>query len=140
MAAFLAVFPDLFDRHLLLIDLVDDRTRILHFRKRGLFHAAGIAVVKSRDINNVALALLINLKGGVLSPGPVKLALALAAAALDLAAVGIDRRQHLLCPAFFPAFRRGENPFHLFVTANLNNGGLVPRADNDRIIFRIVVD
>ena len=100
MTALLAVCPDLFNSHLLLIDFVDHRTRILHLGQRRLFHAAGIAVVKSRDINNVALALLINLKGGVLSPGPVKLALALAAAALDLAAVGIDRRQHLLCPAF----------------------------------------
>ena len=140
MAAFLAVFPDLFDRHLLLIDLVDDRTRILHFRKSGLFHAAGIAVVENGEVEDILIRLRVDAPAGVLRPGPVKVAFALRTFALNGLAVLVDGLKHLVSELRTPAFGRTHDPLHLLVAADLNERGLMTGADDDGVVGRVVVD
>ena len=100
MAEFLADLPDLFYRHLLLIDLIDHRARVLHVGQRGLLHAAGITVIKNREVQHVFIGLGINSPGGVLSPGPIKVAFAFRVFALDGVAIVVDRSQNFFCPAF----------------------------------------
>ena len=140
MAAFFAVFPNLLYGALDLIDLVDDSARILHFRKRRLFHAAGVAVVEDRNPNHVLVGLGINTPSRVLRPRPVECVAALSIAALQGLALGIDRREQRFLPGRTPAARRPENPLHLLVAADLDDRGLVTRGNDDRIIGRVVVN
>ena len=116
MAEFLADLPDLFYRHLLLIDLIDHRARVLHVGQRGLLHAAGITVIKNREVQHVFIGLGINSPGGVLSPGPIKAAFAFRVFALDGFAVVVDRSQNFFCPALsFHGLRQpsGDARIHL---------------------------
>ena len=140
MAAFLAVLPDLLDGHSLLVDLVDDGTAVLLVLVLGLHEGAAVAVVKDGDVDNVALAQLIDLPGGVLRPGPVEAALALADAAREGPAVLADGREDLVLQTVAPAVRGGEDPLHLLVTADLDDGGLVAGGEDDRVVDGVVVD
>ena len=122
MAALLAVLPHLFNRHLLLVDFVDHRSRVLHFWQRGLLHSAGIAIVKGRDIDHISLAQLAShLPARMLRPSPVEVAFTLGAFALDGLAVLVDRLQELILIRRLPAFVRTENPLHLLVAADFDN-------------------
>ena len=46
VAAFLAVFPDLLNSHLVLIDLIDHAAAVLHVGQRGLFERTAVTVVE----------------------------------------------------------------------------------------------
>ena len=136
VTVFLAEGPDLFNGASLLIDLVDDGAGILHFRKRRVFHDAGVAVVEGREIHNARLALRIN----ALGPHPVEAPFASRVRAGDGLALMVDGLENLACKFSLRAARGAEDPLHLLVAADLDDGGLVARRDDDRIIGRVVVD
>ena len=122
MAALLAVLPDLFDRHLLLVDSVDHSAGILHRGERGLLHAAGVAVVEGGHVDHVLIGLRVDAEGRVLGPRPVKAPFAGNVGALDGFPLLVDRRQQRILPGRAPALRRRENPLHLLVAADLDDG------------------
>ena len=108
VAALLAVVPNLLNSHVLLVDLVDDGTRILLFGFGGLRKGAAVTVVEDRKVQDIALTELIDLPARVLRPGPVEIAFALAQTALERLAVFVDRRQDLVAVAIGPAVRSRE--------------------------------
>ena len=55
-------------------------------------------------------------------------------------AVLADRREDLALVLVGPVRGRRENPLHLLVAADLDDGRLVARRDHDRIVVRTVVD
>ena len=120
-AALLAVFPDLLNGLLILINTVDHCTRVLHFGKRRLIHAAGITVVEGGDVNHMLIGLLVNAEGRMLRPRVVEIPFAGRAMASDRLTV-LHRREEFFLPAVAPAFRRGEDPLDLLIAADLNNG------------------
>ena len=76
----------------------------------------------------------------MLRPGPVEAAFAAVVFALQRLAVLINRREHLLGEIFLPARRGGEDPLDFLVAADLDDGGLMARRDDDGIIGRVIVD
>ena len=76
----------------------------------------------------------------MLRPGPVKASFALGVFALNGLAGGVDRLKHLVGPGLLPAFGRTHDPLHFLVATNLDNGRLVARTDNDRVVRRVIVN
>ena len=140
VAFLLPGLPHLLDRHLLLVDLVDDRAGVLFLRQSGLFHPAAVAVVEDREVENVLGRLLVDPPRRVLRPRPVEAAFALRVFALDLVALGVNRRQDLFREALLPTFGRAQDPLHLLVASDLDDGRLVARRNDDRVVRRVVVD
>ena len=70
----------------------------------------------------------------MLCPGPVEAALALGAFALERLAVLVDRREKLVLELLLPAFMRADDPLHLLVAADLDEGRLVAGGDDDRVV------
>ena len=107
VAAFLAVFPDLLDGHLFLVDLVDHAARVLHVGQRRLFERTAVAVVEHGHVDRAGVGLRVDAPAGVLRPRPVEAAFAAVVFALQGLAVLVDRRQHLLGEVALPAGRGG---------------------------------
>ena len=76
----------------------------------------------------------------MLRPREVKVTFYLATFDLELLAVGVNRSKELVGPGLLPAFRRSENPLHLLVSTDLDDGRLVTGRQNDRVIGRVVVN
>ena len=104
VAAFLAVFPNLFNSALLLINLVDHRARVLHIRKGRLIKSTSVAVIEDGNVDLVLRRLRINTPSGVLCPRPIEIRLFTGCiAALQFIAVCIYRRKKCVAPRLLPA-------------------------------------
>ena len=67
----------------------------------------------------------------MLRPREVEVAFNLAAFNLELLAVGVNRSKELVGPGLLPTFGRSENPLHLLVSTDLDDGRLVTGRQND---------
>ena len=141
IASFLAVFPNLLNGHVLLVDLVDDGAAVFHRGHCRLIHVAGVAVVEDGDHTVALVGLFVDAEGRMLRIGPVEIGVhALDVRAVELVALGGHRRQERLLPGRAPSLRSAQNPLDFLVASDLDAGRLMAGRNDDRIVGRIVVD
>lgn len=96
MASLFAEFPNLLNRAILLVNLIDHCTAVFHGWHGRLLKAAAVTVIESSDINYVFIALGIDTESGVLRPGVVKVTFALAVFTFDRLTVLINGFENFL--------------------------------------------
>lgn len=140
VTAFLAVFPDLLHRALLLIDLIDHSAAVLLRREDRLLEVAGIAVIEHGEPESVLIGHLIDTEGRVLRERPVKGgAVARVAVAVKRLSILIHGGKKEVMERFLPARAAPEDPLHPVIPPDLHDCALMPRRNNDRVICRIVI-
>ena len=141
MASLFAEFPNLLNRAILLVNLIDHCTAVFHGWHGRLLKAAAVTVIESSDINYVFIALGIDTESGVLRPGVVKVTFALAVFTFDRLTVLIKGFENIFWrDTPFPAVRGGEDPLNFLVPTNFDDGRLMAGTNDDRVICRIIVD
>ena len=102
MASLFAEFPNLLNRAILLVNLIDHCTAVFHGWHGRLLKAAAVTVIESSDINYVFIALGIDTESGVLRPGVVKVTFALAVFTFDRLTVLINGFENFFGEIPFP--------------------------------------